>query len=293
MPRPPLLDNRVLKIVHAARDGNYAVPAICCYNIEAVIATVRAAEAAKSPAIVQLFPWAIEYAGNALVFAAAEACHSASVPIALHLDHCQSPELVKPITKEENLALTKELVQYLHDRDICAEAEPGRIEVGEDGIAGTVDLEGVLTTPAQAEEFIALGIELLAPAFGNLHSSYGPCGINLEYDRLETINKAVGDRVSLVLHGSDPFDEEVFGKCIRAGVADIQKEMEGKPLTAVMETCTKRMQGAVERYMKWFGSAVQRRRVYVHPCREKLLRLPILKEAPKRDSSKTRISMSS
>ena len=43
----------------------------------------------------QLFPWAIEYAGNALVLAAAEACHSASVPVALHLDHCQTPELVR------------------------------------------------------------------------------------------------------------------------------------------------------------------------------------------------------
>lgn len=284
MARPPLAQNRVLKIVNAARDGNYAVPAMCCYNIESVIATVRAAEAAKSPAIVQLFPWAIEYAGNALVLAAAEACHSASVPVALHLDHCQTPELVRRAAnipdgfdgimcdmshyeKEENLALTKELVQYLHDRDICAEAEPGRIEGGEDGVAETVDLEGVLTTPEQAEEFVATGIELLAPAFGNVHGSYGPRGIQLEYERLESVNKAVGDRVRLVLHGADPFDEEIFSKCIKAGVvkininkgmnnhyADVQDEMKGKALTAVIEAGTKRMQEAIEKYMKWFGS---------------------------------------
>jgi fructose-bisphosphate aldolase, class II len=191
MPRPPLLENRVLRIVHAARNGNYAVPAICCYNIESVIATVRAAEAARSPAIVQLFPWAIEYAKNALVIAAAEACHSASVPIALHLDHCQNPELVKRAAsipdgfdgimcdmshyeKEENLALTEKLVQYLHERDICAEAEPGRIEGGEDGIAETTDLKGVFITPEQADEFTATGNELLTLAFGNIHGSLWP-----------------------------------------------------------------------------------------------------------------------
>lgn len=285
MTRPPLSQNRVLKMVNAAHKGGYAVPAMCCYNIEAVIATVRAAEAAKSPAIVQLFPWAIEYAGDALVLAAAEACHAASVPVALHLDHAQSPELVRRAAdipnsfdgimcdmshyeKEENLALTRELVAYCHERNICAEAEPGRIEGGEDGVAETVDLEAVLTTPEQAEEFVATGIELLAPAFGNVHGSYGPRGIQLEYDRLESINNAVGDRVRLVLHGADPFTEEIFQRCIKAGVtkvninkgmnnhyADVQKEMEGKPLTSVIEAGTKRMQEAIEKYMRWLGSA--------------------------------------
>jgi fructose-bisphosphate aldolase class II len=95
MTRPPLSQNRTLSILNKARDGGYAVAGMCCYNIESVIATVRAAEATNSPAIVQLFPWAIEYAGNALVLAAAEACHSAKVPVSLHLDHCQTPELVR------------------------------------------------------------------------------------------------------------------------------------------------------------------------------------------------------
>lgn len=285
MPRPPLAENRVLAILNAARDGGYAVPAMCCYNIESVIATVRAAEAAKSPAVVQLFPWAIQYAGDALVLAAAEACHSASVPVALHLDHCQTPELVRRAAnipdafdgimcdmshyeKEENLALTKELVQYLHERNICAEAEPGRIEGGEDGVSDTIDLEGVLTTPEQAEEFVATGIDLLAPAFGNVHGEYGPRGIQLEFDRLDSVNKAVGDRVRLVLHGCDPFDEEIFSKCIARGVSkininkgmnnhygDVQQEMKGKPITAVIEAGTNRMQEAIEKYMRWFGSA--------------------------------------
>ncbi|KAI1767339.1 aldolase [Hypoxylon sp. FL1150] len=285
MGRPELSQNRSMAILNKARDGGYAVPGMCCYNIESIIATVRAAEAARSPAMVLLFPWAIEYAGASLVRAAADAAHSAKVPVSLHLDHAQTPELVRRAAdiedafdsimcdmshyeKEENLALTRELAAYCHARGIAAEAEPGRIEGGEDGVAETADLEAVLTTPEQAEEFVATGIEMLAPAFGNVHGEYGPRGIRLEYDRLESINRAVGDRVRLVLHGADPFTEDIFRNCIRAGVskvninkgmnkhyAAVQEEMRGKPLTSVIEAGTDRMQAAIERYMHELGSA--------------------------------------
>ncbi|KAK5628734.1 hypothetical protein RRF57_004449 [Xylaria bambusicola] len=276
MVRPPLNQNRSMAILNAAREGGYGVPGMCCYNMESIIATVRAAEAANSPAMVLLFPWAIEYAGEALVRAAATAAHSARVPVSLHLDHAQTPDLVRRAADiedgfdsiMENLALTRELVAYCHERDIAAEAEPGRIEGGEDGVAETADLEAVLTTPEQAEEFVATGIEMLAPAFGNVHGEYGPRGIQLEYDRLESINKAVGDRVRLVLHGADPFDKDIFQRCVRAGVskininkgmnkhyAAVQKEMQGKPLTSVIEAGTDAMQKAIEEYMHMLGSA--------------------------------------
>lgn len=284
MPRPPLAQNRSMSILNAALAGGYAVPGMCCYNMESIIATVRAAEAARSPAMILLFPWAIEYAGSSLVFAAAHAAHTAKVPISLHLDHAQTPELVRHAAdipdgfdsimcdmshydKEENLSLTRELVQYCHERGIATEAEPGRIEGGEDGVAETADLEGLLTTPEEAEEFVATGIEMLAPAFGNVHGEYGPRGIQLEYDRLDAINAKVGDRVRLVLHGADPFDEAIFQTCIKSGVskvninkgmnkhyAAVQEEMRGKPLTSVIEAGTERMQNAIVKYMVWLGS---------------------------------------
>ncbi|KAK8112652.1 tagatose 1-6-diphosphate aldolase [Apiospora sp. TS-2023a] len=285
MGRPTLAENRTMAILNKAQKEGYAVPGMCCYNIESIIATVRAAEAANSPAMVLLFPWAIEYAGTALVLAAAAACHTAKVPVSLHLDHAQTPELVRRAAdipdafdsimcdmshyeKEENLALTRELVEYCHERGIAAEAEPGRIEGGEDGVAETADLEGLLTTPEIAEEFVATGIELLAPAFGNVHGEYGPRGIQLEYERLAAINDKVGDRVRLVLHGADPFDEDIFQRCIKAGVskvninkgmnkhyARVQDEMKGKPLTSVIEAGTDAMQKAIEQYCVWLGSA--------------------------------------
>ncbi|GAB1319153.1 Fructose-bisphosphate aldolase [Madurella fahalii] len=285
MPRPPLSQNRSMAILNKAKAEGYAVPGMCCYNIESIIATVKAAEAARSPAMVLLFPWAIQYAGDSLVKAAADAAHSASVPVSLHLDHCQTPELVRRAAdipdafdsimcdmshydKEENLRLTAELVKYCHERGIAAEAEPGRIEGGEDGVAETADLEGLLTTPEEAEEFVATGIDMLAPAFGNVHGEYGPRGVQLEYDRLQKINEKVGDRVRLVLHGADPFDETIFRKCMAGGVtkvninkgmnnhyARVQEEMRGKPLTSVIEAGTNAMQKAIEQYMHWLGSA--------------------------------------
>ena len=282
--RPPLSENRTMSILNHARAGRYAVPAMCCYNIEAIIATVRAAEATRSPAMVLLFPWAIEYAGDALVRAAAEACHGASVPMSLHLDHCQSPELVRRASdiadgfdsimcdmshyeKEENLRLTGELVRYCQERGIATEAEPGRIEGGEDGVASTADLEAVLTSPEQAEEFVATGIEMLAPAFGNVHGEYGPRGIQLEYDRLERINESVGDRVRLVLHGTDGFTEDIYGECIERGIVKVnlnkavnnrylavQKEMTGVPVTRVMEAGTEAMKELLVQHIGWFRS---------------------------------------
>lgn len=277
--------NRALSIINHAASNHYAVPAMCCYNVEGIIATVRAAEAKRSPAMILLFPWAVHYADGILVHAAAEAARNASVPISVHMDHAQSPEIIKRAAniggfdsimvdmshheKAENLALTRELVAYCHERGIATEAEPGRIEGGEDGVADTADLEGMLTSPEESEEFVATGIDWLAPAFGNVHGEYGPRGIQLEYDRLQKINERVGDRVRLVLHGADPFTKEIFQKCIAGGVskvninkvlnnefARVQQEKAGKaPITAVIEAATDAMQKAVEGCMVQLGSA--------------------------------------
>ncbi|OAX78541.1 hypothetical protein ACJ72_07150 [Emergomyces africanus] len=287
----PLKSNRALPLLDAAVAGNYAVPGICCYNLEGILATVRAAEAKRSPAMILLFPWAIHYADGLLVHAAASAARAASVPITLHLDHAQTPEIIRkaadmqPLTfdsimvdmshyeKAENLAHTAELVAYCNARGIATEAEPGRIEGGEDGVADTaeMELEGLLTTPEESGEFVATGIDWLAPAFGNVHGSYGTRGIRLEYERLRSINKAVGEKVRLVLHGADPFTKEIFDKCIECGVSKVnvnkvvnneyvrvQQEKAGKvPITVLHEEVTAAMQRAVEGVMDMLGSTGQ------------------------------------
>jgi len=169
------------------------------YNIEHVIAFVRAAEQKRSPLIIQVFPWAITFSDGLLVRAAAEAASRSAVPIAIHLDHAQDEGMIRHAAeylpfdsimvdmshheKAENLAKTKELVQYCHERGIATEAEPGRIEGGEDGISDTLDLSGLLTTAEEAMEFIETGVDFLAPAFGNVHGEYGPRGPQLDFQR--------------------------------------------------------------------------------------------------------------
>lgn len=176
--------------------------------------------------------------------------------------------------KEENLRLTKELTEYCHARGIITEAEPGRINGGEDGVADTAELEGILTTPEQADEFIATGIDWLAPAFGNVHGKYGPKGPQLQYDRLQSIRDSTKGRVELVLHGAGA---EYFGSdngkllqqnmqhgISKCNINDIINEpyqkflaenAKSKGLTALIEGATAVMQKETEKCMDWMRSS--------------------------------------
>lgn len=221
--------------------------------------------------------------------AAAEAAKKAKVPVAVHMDHCQSPEMVKRAAdlggfdgimvdmshyeKEENLQKTRELTEYCHARGIITEAEPGRINGGEDGVADTAELEGILTTPEQADEFIATGIDWLAPAFGNVHGKYPRGGPQLQYDRLKSIRESTKDRVELVLHGAGAEyfgsdDGKLFQENLARGIAkcninDIinapymellaKRAKEGR-LTAMIEEATQVMQKETEKCMDWMKS---------------------------------------
>jgi fructose-bisphosphate aldolase class II len=87
--------------------------------------------------------------------------------------------------KEVNLKKTKELVRYCHEKSIATEAEPGRIEGGEDGVMDTEGLEGSMTTMEEVSDFIGTGVDFLAPAIGNMHGEnpYGSSDPNLDFDR--------------------------------------------------------------------------------------------------------------
>lgn len=281
---PDLSQNKAVQLVAHAAANKYAVCATCCYNVEGILASVRAAEAQRAPLIIQLFPWAVEYANGVLVRAAREAADHASVPVALHMDHAQTPEMVKRAADfergfdgimvdmshyDDNLEKTRELVKYCNERGIITEAEPGRIDGGEDGVGDLSEkgLEAILTTPEQAEDFVATGINWLAPAFGNVHGNYGPKGPQLDYERLKRVHAKVGDRVNLVLHGAGAawFEEKLIRECIECGVAkcnindafneDFLRVMREKgPLTGLIEKATDAMQKKIEQMMVWMGS---------------------------------------
>lgn len=149
--------NKTLEILDAANKGSYGVLAAIAYNVEHVTALVRAAESCRSPLILQLFPATLKQLPS-LVWAASAAAKAASVPVSLHLDHAQDEQQIREVVATmpfdsimvdmshyehaENLQKTRDLAQLCHEKGIAVEAECGRINGGEDGIADTGDLEG-------------------------------------------------------------------------------------------------------------------------------------------------------
>jgi fructose/tagatose bisphosphate aldolase len=194
-------NNKSNRVLDAAEQGRYGVIAAIAYNIEHILGFIRAAELAKSPLIIQFFPWAVTYSSGLLIRTAADAISRSSMRdhIVLHLDHAQDYDLIKTCADElpfdcimvdmshyemsENLRKTRELVAYCQGRGIATEAEPGRIEGGEDGVMDTADLEGSKTTPEEIEDFVSTGVDALAPAFGNCHGEYDARGPQLDFPR--------------------------------------------------------------------------------------------------------------
>ncbi|OGM51032.1 fructose-bisphosphate aldolase [Aspergillus bombycis] len=224
------------RILRDAEAGRYGIIAAIAYNIEQVLGLVRAAETARSPLIIQFFPWAIEATDGLLVRAAADAAKGASVPISIHLDHAQSETIIKRAAelpfdsimvdmshyeKEVNLKMTRELVKYCNDRKKATEAEPGRIEGGEDGVMDTAGLEACMTTAEEVDEFVNTGVDVLAPAFGNVHGEYGSQGPHLDFEMFEKVRLRANGRVHLALHGTNGFAPELMKRCVGAGVTKI------------------------------------------------------------------------
>ncbi|KAF2087788.1 aldolase [Saccharata proteae CBS 121410] len=250
--------NKTVRILEDAERRGYGVVAAIAYNIEHVIAFVRAAEQKRD---------------GLLVRAAAEAASRATVPIAIHLDHAQDEAMIRRAVDElpfdsimvdmshhekaDNIAKTKELVAYCHEGGIATEAEPGRIEGGEDGIADTVELSGLLTTPEEAEEFIDTGVDFLAPAFGNIHGEYGARGPQLDFARLDSIRKSASGRVRMVLHGTNSFNEETMRDCIAHGISKVnvnklvlEDYLAHLKRTAASSSLTQLMEEGVEKVIK-------------------------------------------
>lgn len=279
--------NRHIQILKAAEDGEYGVIAAIAYNIEQVLGLVRAAEKARSPLIIQFFPWAIRFSDGILIHAAAKAAHNASVPISIHLDHAQDEEIIKLAAdtlpfdsimvdmshydKAENLAKTAKWVKYCNERHIATEAEPGRIEGGEDGVMDTAGLEATKTTPEEVEQFAATGVDALAPAFGNVHGEYGPQGPQLDFERFANVKSNINKRLRVALHGTNGFSPELMRQCIKAGAtkinvnravlddyyAHLKATVGTKPYTSVMEEGVEKVVAQTVCWMEVIGSAGQ------------------------------------
>ncbi len=221
-------------LLKKAEAGGYAVGAFNCNNMEIVQAIIAAAEAEKSPVIMQASQGAIKYAGIEYITAMAKiAAENASVPVALHLDHGTSFEQVMMCIRsgfssvmidgsklpfDDNVELTKRVIAVARAVGVSVEAELGKIGGTEDDIH-VDEKDAFFTKPEEAKEFVErTGVDALAVAIGTAHGQYK--GIpELDFPRLEKIRSMI--RVPIVLHGSSGVPDDAIEKAIKIGVRKV------------------------------------------------------------------------
>ncbi|MCS7095774.1 MAG: class II fructose-1,6-bisphosphate aldolase [Nitrososphaerota archaeon] len=224
-----LVTNR--EILKAAQREFYAVGAFNIQNLESLLAVTEAAAEEKSPVIVAVTPSAIRYGGlkylSTLVRVAAE---NLPVPASLHLDHGEDVKTIKECIEagftsvmidgshmpfEENVALTRRVVEIAHSKGISVEGELGRLTGVEEKTVE--EREAVLTDPEEAEKFVKLtGVDALAISIGTSHGAYKFKGEpKLDFERLKSIREKVD--VPLVLHGASSVPRRIIEKASRYG----------------------------------------------------------------------------
>lgn len=215
------------EILPETRKQKRAVGAFNVANYEGALGVIRAAEAEKLPAILQIFQRLFltekgcDLAGTVLRLA-----HRCNQPIVVHLDHGGSPEIVRAAlaagctsvmfdgsTKpfEENVAITKYAADYAHALGASCEGEIGHVAMGD---------ENAITTVEEAVAFHkATGVDALAVSIGTVHGYY-KSEPKIDAVRCAEISAALPD-VPLVLHGGSGTPPEDLRKVIENGVAKV------------------------------------------------------------------------
>lgn len=214
----------------------FAIGAFNVNNMEIIQGIVDAAAAANSPVILQASSSAIKYARpNYLKKMVEAAVEETNIPIALHLDHGADFEACKACIDagftsvmidgskydfEENVALTKKVVDYAHERGVVVEAELGKLAGVEDDV-NVSSSDAMYTDPAQAKEFVErTGCDSLAIAIGTSHGAYKFKGeAKLRFDILAKIKELIPN-TPIVLHGASTVIPELVEMCNQYG-ADI------------------------------------------------------------------------
>ena len=234
-----------------AKRGGYAIPAFNIHNLETMQGVLEAAWEMKSPVIIATTPGTVKYAGmDYLVSMAKVGARRYSIPIALHLDHCEEVDFIERCiyagyksvmidasmkSYDENISMTKKVVEFAHIHDVTVEAELGKIGGQED--EKVVDKrDAAYTAPELAAEFAAAtNIDSLAIAIGTAHGVYKD-EPKLDFERLIEIKKRV--QVPLVLHGASGVPKDSIIKAVGYGIGKINIATELKiPLSQEIKRC--------------------------------------------------------
>lgn len=215
------------KIIAMAEEGGYCIPAFNVYNTETIMGVVAAAEEAKAPVIIQVYPRLInQEVGFYLAPAIVAAAQRASVPICFHLDHGPDESSAQKILRwgatgimydgsvhplEENIAVTKHIVDICNAVNVGVEGELGHIGSVND------DAMDEFTNPDEAARFVKeTGVTCLAVLIGNAHGHYKKPP-KLDIERVKAIRKATGN-IPLVLHGGSGIPDDQVKAAINAGI---------------------------------------------------------------------------
>ncbi|GAB2025871.1 fructose-bisphosphate aldolase [Lactovum odontotermitis] len=232
------------KFIQAARDGGYAVGGFNTNNLEWTQSILRAAEAKKTPVLIQTSMGAAKYMGGYklckdLVTDLVESM-GITVPVAIHLDHGDYEAALKCIEVDysslmfdgshlpiaENLEKAEEIIKLAHAKGISVECEVGTIGGEEDGIVGDGELAPVEDAVAMAK----LGVDFLAAGIGNIHGPYPANWKGLHIDHLTKLNEALiaamGHKVPIVLHGGSGIPDDQIRAAIANGVAKVNVNTE-------------------------------------------------------------------
>lgn len=229
-----------------AYEGRYAVGAFNVNNMEIIQGIVDAAKQENAPLILQVSAGARKYANPIYLRKLVEAAiEDSGLDICLHLDHGEDFEICKQCVDdgftsvmidgskypfEENIELTKRVVDYAHSKGVVVEAELGKLAGVEDAIKVSAK-DATYTDPDQAAEFVhRTGVDSLAIAIGTSHGAYKFKGDpSLDFERLEKIEKLLPN-FPLVLHGSSSVPKEFVELCNKyggqiPGAAGVPEEM--------------------------------------------------------------------
>ena len=218
-----------------AYDGGYAIGAFNVNNMEIVQGITEAAAEAKAPVILQVSKGARAYANHTYLMKLVEAAEAETgLPIALHLDHGDSFELCKSCVDggftsvmidassksfEDNIALTRQVVEYAHDHGVVVEAELGTLAGVEDEVNVSAE-DSSYTRPEDVEEFVTrTGCDSLAIAIGTSHGAYKfkpGTKPQLRFDVLEECSKQLPG-FPIVLHGSSSVPQEFVAEINKYG----------------------------------------------------------------------------
>lgn len=224
-----------------AKLGGYAIGSFNAYNYETIRGIIEAGVSNQCEGTIVAF--GTKYLENmemADVKAITAAIASRTdMPVALHLDHCDSIEIIRKaidagftsvmydgsaLPFAQNVANTRLVCELAHAAGVSVEAELGSLAAGEHSHEGTKDDREIYTDPDQAAEFVAqTGVDALAVSIGTVHGIYKGKP-NIRVDILKAIHEKVS--IPLVLHGGSGIPEETITECIKNGICKINVNTE-------------------------------------------------------------------